>query len=223
MLLVTMLITGLGSLYNAFAPGYAHFVAARVITGIGIGADLAIVNSYINEVAPRRSRARFTTLIFVMSAVGALVGIWLGLWLTTPATPWPEGLPFAQAGQRDFANGWRWMYGHRRDPRADRDYLMRIELPESPRWLDRATAGRPRPTAIVKGMEPGRPAAARSPSRTAEVPAEAVQPSAQVPYSDAVRQPAVPAPDGAAVTCCGSSATSPSTPTRPGSPACCPR
>jgi MFS family permease len=29
-------------------------VLARVITGIGVGADLAIVNTYVGEVAPRR-------------------------------------------------------------------------------------------------------------------------------------------------------------------------
>lgn len=68
------------------------------MTGIGIGADLAIINTYINEVAHRRSRAKFTTVIFIMSALGAFFGIWLGLWLCTSATPWPLGLPFALAG-----------------------------------------------------------------------------------------------------------------------------
>jgi predicted MFS family arabinose efflux permease len=43
MLLVTMLITGAGSLYNTLGPGYGNFVVGGVITGVGIGADLAIV------------------------------------------------------------------------------------------------------------------------------------------------------------------------------------
>lgn len=133
MLLLTMLITGLGSLYNALAPDYTNFVIARIITGIGIGADLAIVNTYINEVAPRRSRAKFTTLIFVMSSLGAVAGIWLGLVLTTPSTPWPLGLPFAQASAA-FTTGWRWMYGIGAIL-ALVAVLLRIELPESPRWL----------------------------------------------------------------------------------------
>src|ERR1700730_3646430 len=76
MLLFTLLLTGLGSLYNAFVPHYTNFVIARTITGIGIGADLAIVNTYINEVAPGASRARYTSLIFVMSSLGAFFGIW---------------------------------------------------------------------------------------------------------------------------------------------------
>ena len=98
MLLFTMLLTGLGSLYNALAPDSTQFVIARVITGIGVGADLAIVNTYVGEVAPRRNRARWISVIFIMSSLGALLGIWLGLFLTTPSAPWPHGLPFAQAG-----------------------------------------------------------------------------------------------------------------------------
>ncbi|HVI19337.1 MAG TPA: MFS transporter, partial [Gaiellales bacterium] len=133
MLMVTMALTGLGSLYNALAPDYTNFVIARVITGIGIGADLAIVNTFIGEVAPRRSRAKFTSLIFVMSALGALLGIWLGLILTTEAAPWPKGLSFAQAGP-GFDNGWRWMYAVGA-VLALIAILLRIELPESPRWL----------------------------------------------------------------------------------------
>lgn len=186
MLLVTMLVTGLGSLYNALAPGYTNFVIARIVTGIGIGADLAIVNTYINEVAPRRSRARFTTLIFVMSALGALVGIWLGLVLTTPATPWPEGLPFAAAGP-SFENGWRWMYGIGAIL-ALIAIVLRIELPESPRWLisHRRTA---EADAIVADME--RRAERHGPltAPVAEVPREVVEPPAPVPYRDLFGNP----------------------------------
>jgi MFS family permease len=68
-----------------------------------------------------------------MSALGAFVGIWLGLILTTPATPWPLGLPFAVAGP-SFETGWRWMYGVGAIL-AVIAILLRFELPESPRWL----------------------------------------------------------------------------------------
>ena len=133
MLLFTMLLTGLGSLYNAFAPDYTQFVLARVITGIGVGADLAIVNTYVGEVAPRRNRARWISVIFIMSSLGALLGIWLGLFLTTSPAPWPHGLSFAQAGPT-FADGWRWMYGIGALLAAI-GVLLRLELPESARWL----------------------------------------------------------------------------------------
>ena len=124
MLMITMLITGAGSLYNALAPDYTNFVLARVLTGIGVGADLAIVNTYVGEVAPRRNRARWISMIFIMSSVGCLLGIWLGLLLTTAPAPWPNGLSFAQAGA-SFSDGWRWMYGDRSADGADRDHAAR--------------------------------------------------------------------------------------------------
>lgn len=133
MLLLTLIITGLGSLYTAFTNDLTSFIGARFITGIGIGADLAIVNTYINEVAPRGSRVRYTAFIFTMSALGAMLGIWLGLLLTTEATPFPLGLPFAMASA-SFSSGWRIMYGVGA-LLALIGILLRFQLPESPRWL----------------------------------------------------------------------------------------
>ena len=133
MLLITMLVTGAGALYNALAPDYTNFVLARVLTGIGVGADLAIVNTFVGEVAPRRNRARWISMIFVMSSLGALLGIWLGLFLTTPPAPWPNGLSFAQAGP-GFTDGWRWMYAIGA-LLALVGIALRVQLPESPRWL----------------------------------------------------------------------------------------
>jgi putative MFS transporter len=133
MLLVTMAITGLGSLLTAFTGDLTTFTIARFITGIGVGADLAIVNTYINEVAPRSERARYTALVFIMSSLGAFFGIWVGLVLTTAPTPFPLGLPFAAAGP-GFSIGWRVMYliGALL---ALVGVLLRLQIPESPRWL----------------------------------------------------------------------------------------
>jgi MFS family permease len=145
MLLVTLIITGLGSLFTAFVQDYTTFIIARVITGIGVGADLALVTVYINEVAPSNGRAKYTSLIFIMSSLGAFLGIWLGLILTTPPPAPPEtfplGLPFAQATVvlvnklPQFAgSGWRWMYGIGAIL-ALVGIVLRFRLPESPRWL----------------------------------------------------------------------------------------
>ncbi|WP_112433451.1 MFS transporter [Thermogemmatispora tikiterensis] len=133
MLLVTMVITGLGSLYNALVGDYVNFIIARTITGIGVGADLALVNTYINEVAPSGGRARYTSLIFIMSSLGAFLGVWLGLLLTTQPEAFPLGLPFALAGP-GFTFGWRLMYGIGA-LLALIGILMRFQLHESPRWL----------------------------------------------------------------------------------------
>src|ERR1700759_3346263 len=133
MLMFTMGLTGLGALYSAVAPDYAHFVASRVVTGIGVGADLAIVNTFVGEVAPRRNRSRWISLIFIMSSLGALLGIWLGLVLTTEPAAWPNGISFAQASPT-FMNGWRWMYAIGA-LLAVIGIALRVKLPESPRWL----------------------------------------------------------------------------------------
>lgn len=139
MLLFTMLLTGIGSFITIFSSSYVFFIIARIITGLGIGADLALVNTYINEVAPSSGRARYTSLIFVMSALGAFFGIWLGLILTTPPAPFPSGLPFAIAtvtsnGAQFLGNGWRYMYAIG-TVLAVAGVLLRFQLPESPRWL----------------------------------------------------------------------------------------
>jgi MFS transporter, putative metabolite:H+ symporter len=85
-----------------------------------------------------------------MSSLGAFLGIWLGLLLTTPATPFPLGLPFALAGP-GFENGWRWMYGIGA-LLALVGILLRFQLPESPRWL--ITRGRlDEANQIVTSME----------------------------------------------------------------------
>lgn len=61
LLLTTMTLCGIGSALTAVAHSYATLVAARAFTGIGIGADLAVVNTYIGELAPRDARARATS------------------------------------------------------------------------------------------------------------------------------------------------------------------
>ncbi|GAC1300527.1 MAG: hypothetical protein NVSMB27_40890 [Ktedonobacteraceae bacterium] len=173
--------SGIGSLYNAFVSDYPNFVIARTITGIGIGADLALVNAYINEVAPRASRARYTSLIFIMSALGAFFGIWLGLILTTPAAPFPLGLPFAVAGPMFQGNGWRIMYGIGA-VLALVGILLRFQLPESPRWL--ISRGRvDEADKIVTGMEErARRRVPDLPAPAAEIPVQAS--ATRIPYAE---------------------------------------
>ena len=110
----------------------AMFVIGRAVTGIGIGADLAIVSTYISEVAPRNTRARYMSIIFAISGIGTVLGTWLGLLLTTPAGHWPLGLPFALG--KSLSDGWRWMY-YIGALLALVALLMRVQLPESPLWL----------------------------------------------------------------------------------------
>ena len=149
-MMLTLLIMGLGSLYSALSRDIVNFDISRFVTGIGIGADLAVVNAYIGEISPRRRRARYTSLIFILSALGAFLGILLGLLLTTASTPFPLGLPFALAGP-SFANGWRLMY-FIGAIFATVGIILRFFLSESPRWLV-STGQLEKADTIVRGME----------------------------------------------------------------------
>lgn len=150
LLVVTMALTGIGSLYSALSPDYGHFTVSRLVTGLGIGADLAIINTYLNEVAPRTARARFTAVLFVLAALGSALAVWLGLLITTPPAPWPDGLPFALA-DGDSHGHWRWMYAIGA-VLAVVSLVLRFKLPESPRWL--LAAGRTAEAdAVVRDME----------------------------------------------------------------------
>ena len=184
LLLVTMVISGVGSVLTALVGSYGWFIAARTITGIGIGADLAVVNTYINEMAPREERARYTSLIFFFSALGAVAGIWLGLWLTTPPTPLPLGLPFALAGPK-FEYGWRIMYAIG-GLLAVIGIVLRVQLPESPRWL--ITQGRIEEAhQVVRMMEAI--AAAHGPLKPIERALPVSFAPAVLPYAAILRDP----------------------------------
>ena len=132
MLLYTLILTGVGSLLNGFVQTYPEFIAARAITGIGVGADLVLVNTYINEVAPREGRAKYTSLILVLSAIGSVLGIWAGLLLTTPPAPFPLGIP--QPFALNLPDGWRILYFIGAALMLV-GVSLRAQLPESPRWL----------------------------------------------------------------------------------------
>jgi MFS transporter, putative metabolite:H+ symporter len=133
MLMLTLVLTGVGSLYCALAVDYTNFVIARTLTGVGIGADLALVNAYISEMAPKNGRAKYASTIFSFSAVGAFLGGLIGVILSTPSAAWPQGLPFAIAGPDLQGSGWRWTYGIGA-LLAIVGLVLRFELPESPRW-----------------------------------------------------------------------------------------
>jgi putative MFS transporter len=166
-MLLTLAITGIGALYSGLSGDIINFNISRFLTGIGIGADLAVVNTYIGEMAPTGGRARYTSLIFINSAVGAFLGIWLGLLLTTPSTPFPLGLPFALAGP-SFTSGWRLMYFIAAILCA-LGIALRSILPESSRWLV-STDQLEKADAIVRRMEERASRKQALPEVTREVP-----------------------------------------------------
>jgi len=123
----------IGSLVTTFAGGFGVFVLGRAITGVAMGGMLAVGNTYIGEIAPPSSRARYTAITFVLCTLGAMIGIGLGLLFTTESASFPNGLPVALAGE-SFTAGWRWMYAIAAAVGIV-SILLALRLPESPRWL----------------------------------------------------------------------------------------
>jgi putative MFS transporter len=117
MLIVTIVLTAIGSFGDAASQSLVMLVVFRFITGMGVGADLNLVSTYIGEMAPARLRGRISVLTFLVGIIGQAV---------TPL--------IALALIPSLHNGWRWLFiiG---GIIAVVALLARFELPESPRWL----------------------------------------------------------------------------------------
>ena len=182
-MLLTLAVTGVGALYTALVNDYPNLVAARFLTGVGIGADLAVVNTYIGEMSPAARRAQYTALIFIMASLGAFLAIWLGLLLTTTPEPFPLGLPFALAGP-SFSGGWRIMY-YLGAALAVVGIALRWFLPESTRWL--VSTGRlERADEIISQMEERASLKERLSPVTEEAP---VRQEKEMGYAEIFRHP----------------------------------
>lgn len=116
-LLATMAITAIGSFGDAAATNLVMLAAFRFVTGVGLGADLNLVSTYLSELSPAARRGRVTVLTFLVGILGQSVTPFVALALVPT-----------------FAGGWRWLFviGGLIAVVA---LLVRLELPESPRWL----------------------------------------------------------------------------------------
>lgn len=72
-LLVTLAITAIGSFLDATATGVVTLSIWRFVTGIGVGADLNLVSTYVGELAPAGKRGRISTLTFLVGILGQSV------------------------------------------------------------------------------------------------------------------------------------------------------
>lgn len=117
------LLYAVSGLLSAIPRTFAEFLAARFISGLGIGASSMICPVYIAEIAPEKSRGRLGTLF----QLGIVAGIFLTLFINKVI----QGM-----GNEvwNVAYGWRWMLGMEVVP-ALVFVLLLFAVPESPRWL----------------------------------------------------------------------------------------
>ncbi|KUZ92847.1 MFS transporter [Burkholderia ubonensis] len=113
-------VIGVTSIACGFAPTFEVFVLLRILQGLGLGGELPVAATYINEITRARGRGRFVLLYEIVFPIGLLVSMALGAWLVPRF-------------------GWEIMYFVGGMPLVLALVLTRL-VPESPRWL--ASRGR---------------------------------------------------------------------------------
>lgn len=135
---ITLTVYLVATAATAFTWSLTTFALCRFITGAGIGGEYAAINSTIQELIPARVRGWTDLVINGSFWIGAAIGAFGAIYLLDPAHIAPE-------------YGWRaaFLIGALL---ASVVFLMRLWLPESPRWL--MTHGRiAEAEAIVGGIE----------------------------------------------------------------------
>jgi MFS family permease len=89
-LILTALLTGVGSLGNALSVNFITFTVFRFITGMGIGGDLILVPVYLVEMVPSVKRATYFNLVYIAGWAGLGLGPFLAseIVLSNPVIGW---------------------------------------------------------------------------------------------------------------------------------------
>jgi MFS transporter, putative metabolite:H+ symporter len=122
-LIISVLILSAGSILSASAQDMTQMVIFRLITGIGIGSEIAIVATYIGEISPKSKRGRYTSLIVFFG--------WTGIALSGPISFVLFQSEVYNVLQID---SWRLILGIAVVP-ALIALMLRMGMPESLRWL----------------------------------------------------------------------------------------
>ncbi|MGI0044825.1 MAG: MFS transporter, partial [Nitrososphaeraceae archaeon] len=122
-LVISVLLLAGGSILAASAQDMTQLVIFRLITGIGIGSEIAIVATYIGEISPKSKRGRYTSLIVFFG--------WTGIALSGPIS-----FALFEGEINDFVqiDGWRIILAIAVIP-ALFALILRMRMPESLRWL----------------------------------------------------------------------------------------
>jgi putative MFS transporter len=144
--ILNLLVYSLFSLAAAFSPNIETFLILRFVAGMGLGAELVLVDAYLAEFAPSRVRGRMTAWAYTIGFLGVPLAALLGGRLV--------------ARQELFGiDGWRWLlvFG---GLGAVLVLALRTQLPESPRWLEsrgRHAEAREVVASIVRKVAPETP------------------------------------------------------------------
>jgi putative MFS transporter len=115
-----LLIYSLFTLAGAFAPSATWLVVLRFFAGVGIGAELVVIDTYVSEMVPSGARGRYVAITQTTGFTAVpVVAILVRLLVPT----------------HFLMEGWRWVMviGSLGSALA---WYFRRRLPESPRWLE---------------------------------------------------------------------------------------
>src|SRR5215467_8289727 len=124
--LIDMTIITIGALISALATAPQWVLIGQFIVGAGIGIDFPVSSSYVSETAPKQDRSRMVVATIALQSVGMLLGAVVAI-----AILW----------QRSNASDWRLIVGATAAV-AFLFLLLRLWLPESPRWLKQHEQGK---------------------------------------------------------------------------------
>ena len=111
-----LLVFGIASIAAVFAPNMTVLIWLRFLMGIGLGAEIVVGYSSLAEFMPRAVRGRYVALLSAITNLGVVVVGFGGLWIIPTI-------------------GWRYMFGII-GLAAGGVWLLRKDMPESPRWLE---------------------------------------------------------------------------------------
>ena len=119
MFLVNLGVYSAFTLAAAASPNLAWLAVLRFCAGLGLGAELTLVDTYMSELIPRQARGRYIAWSYTLGFVGVPLVAFIGARFV--------------AGHHLLIDGWRWLLvvgslG------AAIVWALRRSLPESPRW-----------------------------------------------------------------------------------------
>jgi putative MFS transporter len=134
--ILLLLIYSVFTFVGAFAPTAGWLIALRFFAGVGIGAEIVVIDTYVTEVVPGRARGRYVAITQVAGFCAVPVAAVLSR-LLVPT--------------HFLMSGWRWVMVIGASG-ALLTWWFRRRLPESPRWLE--SRGRvAEADAIMTGLE----------------------------------------------------------------------
>ena len=118
--ILLLLIYSVFTFADAFAASAGWLIGLRFFAGIGIGAEIVVVDTYVTEVVPSYARGRYVAITQVVGFCAVPVAAVLARVLV-PTHFW--------------MSGWRWVMVIGASG-ALLTWWFRRRLPESPRWLE---------------------------------------------------------------------------------------